>query len=120
MGILDFIFTQGMYTILGKILVLLFIYQIIRSIHKIMYDKIRLYSYFFDYITMPYAWFKINYVLMPKILVNWYKLVSNVDKPNKNFIKVKELLDNKLTRMGYTELELENFRIEYKNSLKNN
>lgn len=115
---LDFIFTEAMYNFMGKVFTLYILYKLLNKIHTKLYTSIHLYSYTFDVIALPFHYINIMYFLMPQKVISWYKVVSNIESPNENFKAVKKWLYDRLYGLGYSGTEIDNFRIEYRNSLK--
>lgn len=116
--ILNFIFTETMYILMGKLFTLWVFWRMLKLLHTKAYTKIHVYSYTFDVIALPFHYMNIAFFLMPAKVISWYKVTSTLEKPNKNFIWVTYWLYKRLVRLGYNAEEINNIRIEYSNSLK--
>ncbi len=116
--LLDFIFTEPFYILIGKITTFIFLFGVLKGIHKQIYKRVYWYSNLTDKLLLPYHWYKIMFVMGKAQVINFYKVLSVESKLNDTLYEFRGYLIKRLLRDGYSETEIENFHIEYKNSLK--
>lgn len=116
-NLLDFIFTTNFYILVGKITTFVFLIGVLRGIHKQIYAKVYWYSYWTDKILLPYHWYKVMYVMNKSQVESFFKILSNESKLNPNLYTVRGWLIIRLRNIGYSDTEIENLSIEYRNNL---
>lgn len=116
-NLLNFIFTEQFYLLVGKFATVLFLFGVLKGIHGVIYKNIHWYSFNFDRIALPYHWYKVMFVMSSEQAKNFFKVLSIEPKLNPNLYKVRGYLIQRLRKDGYSDTEIENISIEYKNTI---
>lgn len=112
MGYLDLLFTEVMYNFLGKCVTILLLYRILRFVHRVVYSKISIYALIYDFFALPFHYLNVMLFMMPKKVINFHMAICTVKKPNYNMRKFLYFTGRRLYLEGYSEQEIDNFRIE--------
>lgn len=109
---MEMIFTDYALKNFGKIAILYIVFKVLILFHSLLYNKIRIYSHIVDFIKLPYHYINIMFFVMPTKVIQMYMILSNQKHPNYNTIRVTYYAGRRLYKTGYSEKEIENFKIQ--------